>query len=371
MGSLGDYPETIAETNSIPIIDFSKWYNSSPASRKEVAAQLISAGKEYGFVYIVNHGVRQSSLDQAFAITKALFDLPMEDKMKAPHPDGPDVHRGYSHPGLELVTDYLGSDQNVGARERRERAIDAKESFEVGAEDNELQPPVWLPESILPGFRKITTDFYWECHAISLEILRCVAVGLGLDEDSLIRFHSGRYNQLRLLHYPPVPAEELESGRTARNPAHTDWGSITMLFQDECGGLEVEHPRKPGTFIPVNPVEGACVMNIGDMLMRWSNDLLKSSRHRVRQPPRDDRYSGPERMTRARYSIPYFIVTDPDTLIECLPTCIDEEHPAKYEPVVQEDWARLRRGIQYPTAKAKMEFDTVTGAPQAMVAGVH
>ncbi|KAF7193864.1 2-oxoglutarate-dependent dioxygenase htyE [Pseudocercospora fuligena] len=350
MGSLGDHPKSVAENTSIPIIDFSKWYNSSSASRKEVAAQLISAGKEYGFVYIVNHGVKQSSLDQAFAITKALFDLPMEDKMKAPHPDGPDVHRGYSHPGLELVTDYLGSDQDVGARER---------------------PSGWLPESTLPGFRKITTDFYWECHAISLEILKCIGVGLSLDEDSSARFHCGRYNQLRLLHYPPVPAEELESGRTARNPAHTDWGSITMLFQDECGGLEVEHPKKPGTFMPVNPVEGACVMNIGDMLMRWSNDLLKSSRHRVRQPPRDDRYTGPARMTRARYSIPYFIVTDPDTLIECLPTCVDEEHPARYEPVVQEDWARLRRGIQYPTAKAKMEFDNVTGAPQAMVAEVH
>lgn len=244
-----------------------------------MAEQLITAGKEFGFVYIINHGVSQTSLDSAFAISKAFFSLPMSEKMKAPHPDGPDIHRGYSHPGLELVNDYLGSDQSVGERLRAERAVDAKESYEVGSEHNPLQPNVWLPESavLAAEFKKITTDFYWECHTISLEILSCVSLGLGLEESYLPSFHSGHYNQLRLLHYPPVPAEELESGRTARNPAHTDWGSITMLFQDECGGLEVEHPKMLGTFVPVMPIEGACVVNIGDMLMRWCNGKIESS----------------------------------------------------------------------------------------------
>lgn len=96
------------------------------------------------------------------------------------------------------------------------------------------------------------------------------------------------------------------------------------------------------------------------LMLFFFADLLKSSRHRVRQPPLPDRSEGPLRMTRARYSIPYFVVADPDTLIECLPVCVDDEHPAKYEPVVQEDWARLRRGIQYPVKK--YEFPVASGA---------
>jgi isopenicillin N synthase-like dioxygenase len=114
--------------------------------------------------------------------------------------------------------------------------------------------------------------FYWECSGVSGEILRAIGTGLGLrDPDLLLKFHSGHNNQLRLLHYPPIPAVELENKSSARMPAHSDWGSITLLFQDDCGGLEVEHQKAPGTFIPVQPLKNAIVMNVGDLLMRWSN----------------------------------------------------------------------------------------------------
>jgi isopenicillin N synthase-like dioxygenase len=80
-----------------------------------------------------------------------------------------------------------------------------------------------------------------------------------------------------LLHYPAIAAAELESGRAARMPAHSDWSSITLLFQDECGGLEVEDPNQPGEFVAVAPIEGACVVNVGDLLMRWSNGTCRDS----------------------------------------------------------------------------------------------
>ena len=119
------------------------------------------------------------------------------------------------------------------------------------------------------------TNFYWECSKTSREILKAIGIGLGLkDPEWLLKFHSGHNNQLRLLHYPPIPAKELEDHISARMPAHSDWGSITMLFQDDCGGLEVENQHKPGEFIKALPLKNAIVMNIGDLLMRWSNGMM-------------------------------------------------------------------------------------------------
>lgn len=116
------------------------------------------------------------------------------------------------------------------------------------------------------------SDFYWQCSKTSKEILQAIGTGLEIkDPDFFNKFHSGHNNQLRLLHYPPIPAVELETQASSRMPAHTDWGSITMLFQDDCGGLEVEDPYTSGKFVKAIPLKHALVMNIGDLLMRWSN----------------------------------------------------------------------------------------------------
>ena len=216
------------------------------------------------------------------------------------------------------------------------------------------------------------SSFYWTCWEAGKQILCALALGIGVDEHHLLKHHSGDYNQLRLLHYPPIPAEAIEGGKFARMPAHTDWTTITLLFQDDCGGLQVEDPKRAGEFIDVAPVPGTLVMNVGDMLMRWSNgmsflkalepqagltfwncgayfwrylDYLKSTSHRVQLPPRQDRYSGNERLTRARYSIPYFIAPDPDRMIECLR--FDDEHPPKYEPITHRNYAAMRARMQY------------------------
>jgi isopenicillin N synthase-like dioxygenase len=150
-----------------------------------------------------------------------------------------------------------------------------QESYEIGSEENGEQPNVWLPEAVFPGFRKFMVDFYWECSKASREILTAIGTGIGLkDPKFLLKFHSGHNNQLRLLHYPPIPAAQLENESRARMPAHSDWGSITMLFQDDCGGLEVENQHNPGEFIKATPLKNAIVMNVGDLLMRWSNGKI-------------------------------------------------------------------------------------------------
>jgi isopenicillin N synthase-like dioxygenase len=123
--------------------------------------------------------------------------------------------------------------------------------------------------------------------------------------------------------------------------------SFPRLFQDECGGLQVEDPRTPGKFTNVDPIEGALVMNIGDLMMRWSNDTLLSTMHRVTLPPMQDRMTGEERLTRQRKSIVYFLTTDPDTTIETMSSCVDEKHPAKYEPITQREYNAMKASMQY------------------------
>lgn len=214
-------------------------------------------------------------------------------------------------------------------------------------------------------------QFYWKCFGAAQELLRALAIGVGLeDEEFFLRFHSGENNQLRLLHYPPVETEKLSSNSVARMPAHSDWGTITMLFQDDCGGLQVEHPKQPGHFVDATPLKNAMVMNVGDLLMRWSNgtsrihilveaadlkieDYLKSTLHRVTLPPVQEKSQVDGKlMTRPRYSIPYFVSPDPKAVIECLSVCTDQKHPVKYEPVVQEDYRRMRGKGQYAEAPA-------------------
>ncbi|KAI0005240.1 thymine dioxygenase [Xylariaceae sp. FL0662B] len=342
------------DKGTIPVIDFSAWPKESTKDKKHIASELTNACRRVGFAYIINHRVSNELLEEAFGWSKKLFDLPEERKMLAPHPPGPYIHRGYSWPGLEKVSQDIIKDGDDKREAENRKVSDVKESYEIGSENFELQPNVWLPEEVLPGFRSFMTEFYWKCFEAAKELLRALAIGIGLDdEDFFLRFHSGENNQLRLLHYPPVEVGKLSSSTIARMPAHSDWGTITMLFQDRCGGLQVEDPNKPGSFIDATPMKNALVVNVGDLLMRWSNDLLKSTLHRVTLPPVQAKLDlDGKKMAWPRYSIPYFVSPNPKAIIECLSVCATGKNPAKYEPVVQEDYRRMRARGQYTEVRA-------------------
>lgn len=239
--------------------------------------------------------------------------------------------------------------------------ITQQESYEVGSDENHDQPNIWLPEGVLPEWQSTMSTFYWTCWVAARKILEALAVGLEIDAGNFLAAHDGHHNQLRLLHYPPIPADKLKSGKYARMPTHSDWSTITMLFQDDCGGLQVEDPLRPGDFVDITPIPGTVVLNIGDLLMRWSNgehepqpvhcradqllDYLISTQHRVQLPPLEDRYDGDNKLTRARYSIPYFVSASPDVLIDCLRLQPDEK--PKYEPILHRDYSAMRARMQY------------------------
>lgn len=160
----------------------------------------------------------------------------------------------------------------------------------MGCESLASQPNQWLPEETIPGFRDTMNNMHRELGQIAQEVLRAIAVGLGQeDEHYLAKKHASSNHHLRLLHYLPIPAEDLEKERASRCMAHTDWSSITLLFQDDCGGLEVEDISKPGTFVPAEPIKNAVVVNAGDVLQMWSNGTpINSSKNKDRNKDREN-----------------------------------------------------------------------------------
>lgn len=330
----------LGEGGSIPIINFGPFLDGS--NKQEVADAMLESFKSIGFVYLVNHGLSQEKIDDMFAWSRRFFEQPRETKMLAPHPPSGTHHRGYSAPHVEKVVQHIYDENELAAN--RAKAPDVKESFEVGREGDEHMPNIWLPEGVLPGFKETCLDFFWMCNETKFKVLSALALGLHLPEDFFEQYHQVPDNQLRLLRYPSVPIESLQKDEIVRIGAHSDFGSITLLMQDDIGGLEVEDPNKSGEFNAAPPVKGSIMVNAGDFMMRWSNDLIRSTVHRVRAPPNSVTEDG---MTPERYSIPYFCSTDFSKVVECLPGTYSEERPQRYEPISALDYIMKRLAANY------------------------
>ncbi|KAK6909639.1 hypothetical protein I203_103660 [Kwoniella mangroviensis CBS 8507] len=329
--------------SAIPFIDFSEFGDGTSEAAKRISTQLYTACRDVGFLYIVGHGIPQRDIDGIFDMSKKFFELPYDVKMTAPHPKEAWHHRGYSGIGVEQVSQMVFDDDKI--EEMRGKGADFKESYDMGSEDSRKCPNVWLEDKYLPGLRSTCLDFQETCKKLENKVLKALALGMpGVPENFFEEYHSGYDNQLRFLHYPSAPRKVFDSGEKGRIAAHTDFGTCTFLFQDDCGGLEVESPHNPGTFLPAPPVHGAIVFNIGDFLMRWSNDELKSTLHRVRAPPprADD-----GEMTRERYSIPYFCSADPERVIDALPGTYSETRPKKYAPITSREYITMRMNATY------------------------
>lgn len=227
----------------------------------------------------------------------------------------------------------------------RERAggLDMKENFEVGREGEEGCANRWFEAD--DGFRDVMREFFERCVDMHRVLMRGVALGMGLEEGFFDGFVERGDNTLRLLHYPAVPAGGFEEGKRVRAGAHSDFGSLTLLFQDGRGGLQVEPPGGGGGWMDVEPREGTIVVNAGDMLARWSNDMIRSTKHRVVEPPlkaKDGEGYPP------RYSVAYFCNPDFDRWIEALPgTWEGDKGGKKYEGVNSGEYLVQRLSTTY------------------------
>ena len=170
--------------------------------------------------------------------------------------------------------------------------------------------------SDLPGFREQMLAYQSAVRGLATRLLGLIALSLGLPVTHFEAYYDMPNTQLGVLRYPPHPENAIDNQLGAG--AHTDWGAITVLAQDELGGLEVRNVE--GDWIRATPVEGTFVINLGDLMQRWTNGIYRSNMHRVKN----------NSAGRDRHSIPYFCSPRPDALIECLPTCTDRDHPPLY-----------------------------------------
>ncbi|KAK4540026.1 hypothetical protein LTR36_009842 [Oleoguttula mirabilis] len=278
-----------------PILDFSAFYGNDEVAKAKLVDDVRKCCLRNGFFQIVGHRVPAQLQDDVLASLKHFFSLPKSVKEEV-HKDNTTWNRGYESFGSQIL--------EAGT------LPDSKEGFYIGEEiakdhpyfvHKKLNsgPNQWPEGSEGMTFKETSMAYYSEMHALARDVLATLARSLDLGEDYFNDFTSGAVATLRYLHYPPQPSDSDE--KLARGiGAHTDFGSVTLLMQDEVEGLQVWE-KTTGAWLDVEPVKGAYVVNLGNMFMRWSNDRYVSNLHRVINK------SGKE-----RYSVPFFYSGNPD-----------------------------------------------------------
>lgn len=307
--------------DKLPIINLAR----DPA---DVAKALNAACEDVGFFYIANHGVADELLRLVFAQSVRFHAEPLEAKEKlAINP----FHRGYIGTSSYRLNESLRPNLSESLVMMHELAPDAPDLVA----QKPLQGPNQWPE--LPGFRQTMLAYAGAMEELGRRLFVAFATALELPEDYFTRSFENPTTFLRLLHYPPQP--ETSSDEEFGSAPHTDYGAITMLAQDSTGGLHVRH--RSGDWIEATPIPGTFVVNIGDVMARWTNDRYVSTEHRV-----INRGSG------HRYSIPFFFDPNMDVTIECLETCQSADTPPKYPPVQYGDYLLSRLNAHYAYRKS-------------------
>lgn len=321
----------------IPIVDLQGNLDADAPLAQQNARALFEALSQIGFAYIAGHNVAPATREAAFAASRDFHASTLAQKQSLAINA---FHRGYM--GMASSTIVTSTVAKVTRPNMSESLM---LMHELPPDDPGLlaglpmQGPNQWPDW-LPGFKPAMLAYVREVDALGRHIVRLIALALGLPATALDHHFDHPTTFLRALHYPPQPPAEDEQIGSA---PHTDYGIITLLAQDDSGGLQVR-PRG-GDWIEAPPIPDTYVLNVGDMLARWTNGRLVSTPHRVINRSGGD-----------RYSLPYFLDPSMNTLIECLPTCTDAAHPPQHPPVRYGDYLleRLNRNYDYrkPTEPA-------------------
>jgi isopenicillin N synthase-like dioxygenase len=317
----------------LPVIDISALYAQDPSARRTAGERLGTAARDFGFFYILGHRVPPMLMKQIVAQAEALFALPLQQKMrwyigKSKH------HKGYVPEGEEVF--YGGSP-------------DRKEAFDLGldlpSDDVDVQlgvpmlgPNVW-PE--LPGFREDVGAYYSALLTLGKLLFRGFALGLSLTETYFDPLLTKPPSQLRLVHYP----YNRDANDVQGIGAHTDYECFTLLLTT-APGLEVMNGD--GQWIDAPPLEGAFIVNIGDLMEVWTNGEFVATSHRVR------------RVSQERYSFPLFCACDYHTLVEPLPALVAPDRPSAYPSVVAGDHLFAQTAQSFRYLRGRLERGEIT-----------
>ena len=329
---------TAQAQQSIPIIDIAPLISptSTLSQRQQVASEIGAACSEIGFFAIVNHGISSATVESLLASSRKFFDMAEQDKMLAKSDDDKEYPYGYER--SEVLSKGKRLDRTVEREDECSSSPDLKETFSLGPRlslDGRLARR-WPPK--LPSddeFISNHEEYYATMEQLAQCLLRGFALALGLDEDYFRPFFADDHQcALRTLNYPDT-GRSLRPGQI-RAGAHTDYGALTIL-KTGGPGLQVrrdvaqQDQGKEG-WIDAPDLDDAFIVNVGDMMRRWTNDKWASTLHRVVVVPSngiaDDR----------RQSVAFFVNARGDAVVEPLPTCISEKKPAKYEPVTAGDY---------------------------------
>jgi len=323
----------------VPIIDLGRFVQGTEEERAATIASVQAALVDVGFFMLTNHGVAGDLIASLEKAALEFFDLPIEEKNRY-SPGGKRANRGYG---------AVGS-RTIGKTEDKTLLPSLQEGFGISAVDVPEDDPFYKTDiakdifvknnwpSQPASFEPLATAYYREMSRLFKEIMGLLAVALKLPQNYFDPMLSKHGSVLRLVHYPELDQEPLPG--EVRAGAHTDTGTLTILHIDDTpAALQVL--TRSGEWIDINKIPGAYVINIGDLMMRWTNDIWTSNLHRVANPPF---VNG---RTSRRLSIVYFCQTNYDTLVECLPTCTSAENPPKYPPVIASQYSSQRAAERF------------------------
>ncbi|MBW1298756.1 isopenicillin N synthase family dioxygenase [Aquimarina litoralis] len=306
--------------NNIPSVDLADFLSEDAARKQKFVDEIGKAYEEIGFVALKNHFLSDNLVDELYKEVKAFFALPLENKQK------------YEIEGLGGQRGYIsfGKEHAKGKKEG-----DLKEFWHFGQEPDadanliEEYPPNVLVEE-LKDFNLTGMEAYKMLEKTGIYVLRALAIYIGLDEHYFDHWASNGNSILRPIHYPPITEEPKGAVRAG---AHGDINLITLLMGASTGGLQVQ--RKDGEWIDAIPQEDELVINVGDMLERHTNNKLRSTIHRVVNPPK-------EQWSKPRYSIPFFMHPRSDMKLNCLDECITNDNPKQYDDITAGEFLHQR-----------------------------
>lgn len=307
---------------AIPLVDLSKFMNGTAQQREVFVEELGNAFHELGFVGVINHGVSKDLIDDFYTASREFFALPEAIKRKY-EVQGLAGQRGYTSFGKEHA--------------KQSKVADLKEFFQIGQEVTDGNPiKAIYPDNVhvteIPNLTDLGIQLYKAFEKAGGELLKAIAIHLNLEESYFAdKIHNGN-SILRSIFYPPITQEPNSAIRAEQ---HEDINLITLLVGASAGGLQLL--TKENEWMDIVPEEDEIVINVGDMLQRLTNNYLKSTTHRVVNPPRESWHL-------PRLSIPFFLHPKSNMDLTCLPNCVNAEQPLMYEPITAGEYLdeRLR-----------------------------